>query len=267
MNTNALPAELIDSISAMRKVSLADLDEIRLLNRIDSKYAFHIRQLPALLRALAPNYPLLEIDGRRVFRYENDYFDTPEFLLYHMHHRGMANRFKVRTRTYADNGLRFFEVKYKTSSNRTLKTRALMSDLTLLPEALNGLDWGRQQPRLLGQVMQIGFSRITLAGFSPPERITLDLNLCFKNSSGEMHFPELVIAELKQEKSNGQSVFLQQLRKFHLEEIGFSKYALSVALLENVKYNAFKPVMLKLNRILSLENKVTPALLALKKTT
>ncbi len=82
-----------------------------------------------------------------------------------------------------------------------------------------------------------------------------------------MHFPELVIAELKQEKSSGQSVFLQQLRKFHLEEIGFSKYAVSVALLEKVKYNAFKPVMLKLNRILSPENRVTPALLALKKTT
>lgn len=261
MNSKIPAPELSEAISSMKAVSLADLDNIRLLNRMDAKFVFHLRQLPALLNALSADYPLLEIQGRRVFRYENVYFDSPEFFLYHMHQRGMAKRFKVRTRTYADTGLRFFEVKTKTAANRTLKTRTLMPDLSLLPKALGEISWGRHSPLKLSAVMNIGFDRITLAGFHPPERITLDLNLCFKNASRELNFPDLVIAELKQEKSRGVSPFLTQLRKIHLEEIGFSKYAMSVALLEKVKYNAFKPVVLKLNRLLHADQEIKPGLL------
>jgi hypothetical protein len=263
MNAENFSAELDASVAAMSTVSLSDLDQIKLLNRIDTKYIFHVHQLPALLNALAADYPLLEIDGKRIFRYDNEYFDTTDFTLYHMHHRGMANRFKARIRTYSDSGLQFFEVKYKTSSNRTLKQRSLLADSSKLPEEIQGISWGRQQPKMLKSVMNISFRRITLAGFQPPERITLDLDLCFRNLSRELSFPDLVVAELKQDKSSGQSIFLQQLRKFHLEEIGFSKYAMSVALLEKVKYNNFKPVILKLNRILKSAQEIKPALMAI----
>jgi hypothetical protein len=250
------------SLATMRRVSLAELDRIQLLNRIDSKFIFHVKHLPALLADVSNDYPALCINEKTIFPYCNSYFDTDDFFLYHMHQRGMAGRFKVRIRTYADTGLSFFEVKVKTSSNRTSKTRVELAHADAsVTDLLKHLPWGRHEPRPLHQVMNIDFRRVTLAGFHPPERITIDFDLCIRNAERELRFPDLVIAELKQDKSSGLSPFLHRLKKIHLEEIGFSKYAVSVALLEKVKYNAFKPVMIKLNRILHAENAVQAALL------
>jgi hypothetical protein len=58
-----------------------------------------------------------------------------------------------------------------------------------------------------------------------------------------------VVVEIKQDKSNIFSPFLQALKKYHLEQVGFSKYSSGVALLETIKHNAFKPNFIKIAKI------------------
>ena len=49
------------------RVSLKGLDEVKLLNRMDSKFIFHIDDFPSILDELKPYYRVLEIDNKRMF--------------------------------------------------------------------------------------------------------------------------------------------------------------------------------------------------------
>ena len=66
---------------------------------------------------------MLEIDGRRAFRYESVYFDTPELTSYRLTAHRRRRRFKVRTRTYLDSGLCWLEVKTPGGARRNVKHR------------------------------------------------------------------------------------------------------------------------------------------------
>ena len=48
---------------------------------------------------------------------------SADFDLYHRHHIGRSNRFKVRSRRYVESDLCFFEVKYRNNKGRTIKNR------------------------------------------------------------------------------------------------------------------------------------------------
>ena len=232
-------------------IGLQEMESIQLLNRIDSKYVFHLRNLTPVLDAVAPFYRVLDIEGTRVFRYETQYYDTADRMLYHMHHSGRPNRFKIRTRTYVDTGESFFETKYKVKTNRTMKVRKKINgDFGGVSDSLfNLVSWGRWGRRPVEEALRIDFFRVTLASISPPERITLDVQVTFANAHGTVVLDHLVIAEIKQDKSNVFSPFLQELKKYHLEQIGFSKYSTGIALLEPVKRNAFKPNLIKISKL------------------
>ena len=45
-------------------ITLARLDEVKMLNRIDAKYVFHINQFAEILEEIKENYYALEIEGR-----------------------------------------------------------------------------------------------------------------------------------------------------------------------------------------------------------
>lgn len=100
-----------------------------LLTRVDRKYLLvpgrHDGLLDTLVRdVLAPHGArVLQIDGRRAFRYESTYFDTPE----HTGFRGTAHRrrrrFKVRVRHYVDTGEHQLEVKTRGARGTTVKER------------------------------------------------------------------------------------------------------------------------------------------------
>jgi len=95
----------------------------------------------------------------------------------------------------------------------------------------------------------ICFDRITLASNSSPERVTVDLNLSMKNGTGGQSFPGLVIAEVKQERYSRRSPFVEALRLHRIPELGVSKYALSVALMQDVKRNSFKSKILRIQKL------------------
>ena len=100
---------------------------MKLLNRVDRKYIIPVSSLPAIIRLLNNNqYSILEIDGHRAFSYLTTYFDTTDYQFYKDHHNRLSGRMKVRTRTYKENNLHFFEIKMK-SNIRTNKLREGLS--------------------------------------------------------------------------------------------------------------------------------------------
>lgn len=244
--------KILAKLNDFDAISLKELDSVKLLNRVDSKYVFHITDFRNLLDEICSQYNILEIDGKRIFSYESLYFDTEDYLLYRFHHSGKLNRMKVRFRKYLDSGLTYFEVKYKVKGTRTDKVRIKEDDIKgeLTEKELELVHHDYADIHGLQKKLWVYFKRITLAGKHISERATLDLQLSFDNFQQKRSFPELVIAEVKQAKSNVFSPMIQAFKKRHFEEAGFSKYSTGIALLENIKHNAFKPNLIKLNKII-----------------
>ncbi len=237
-------------------ITLKGLDEVRMLNRIDTKYVFHIHQFAEILEEIRENYYALEIDGGRMFAYESLYFDTDDYQLYKFHHNGKLNRLKVRYRRYSDSGLVFFEVKYKVKGNRTDKKRLKQEDLkmVLTEEELALVNHHQLDEKMLNKKMWIYFNRITLASKKMNERLTLDLHVAFDNFTNKKAFPELIIAEVKTDKSATGSSIIKSFNKRNFEEVGFSKYSTAVAMMEDIKSNAFKPNFIKIEKIIKYGN-------------
>jgi hypothetical protein len=222
------------------------------LKRIDTKFVFHAEQLLEILEEVKNDYYVLEIDNKRAFNYESLYFDTDNFDLYKQHHNGKLNRMKVRCRRYSDSGLCFFEVKYKVNGGlRTDKKRLQIP--TILEELNTAAHSLVRHPQVdaadLKPKLWIYFTRITLASRAMNERLTIDLNLSFDNLIQRQNLDGLAIAEIKTEKSCYNSPIVKALKRRHIEEIGFSKYSMGIAWLEDVKSNLFKPNFIKINKL------------------
>ena len=242
----------VQQLEHYRPVSLSDMDRVALLDRMDTKYVFRTDQLPEFLEVLNDSYYVLEIDNKRMFRYESLYFDTDNFLLYNHHYCGRLNRYKVRFRKYVESDLSFFEIKFKNNKGRTIKSRVVhepddcirgkASDLLVEktpfhPEGLHAKFW-------------VNYSRITLVSRDFKERLTLDLGLEFRNGESRYSVGDLVIAEVKQGRSC-KSVFSTLMKKHHIREGAISKYCYGVtSLFQSIRINNFKEQLHYLNRIL-----------------
>lgn len=245
---------LAHTLSCFAPVSLAEMQDVALLRRIDTKMVLGEGQLARALARLGDGYEVLDIDGRRIHRYQTLYFDTPDYALYHQHHNGRRERYKVRARAYADSGLAFLEVKRKTNQDVTVKERLPIPGITpqisrrgsdflaaVFPYPAAGL-----VPALWSH-----FQRITLVSKHRAERLTLDIGLSFRVGQTEMALPGVVIAEIKQSVHALRSEFIGQLRQWGIRPLSFSKYCLGVSLLvPQVKHNHFKPQQMWLNRII-----------------
>ncbi len=247
------PLQTINSaVNGFNAISLADLDSVKLMNRVDSKFVFNIAVFENILIELQENYSILEIESKRVFKYESLYFDTPEYQLYKHHHCGKPARVKVRYRKYVDSDLVFFEVKKKTKAGRTDKHRIVQPQIsTTIQESEAALleKMNVQLPNLEEKVW-VYFDRITMASKGTQERITIDMNLALEDSHQKKYFPNIIIAEVKQERYSRISKFVEVLRKRNIPELSISKYALSVVTMkEGVKKNNFKAMINKLNKI------------------
>ena len=72
------------------------------------------------------------------------------------------------------------------------------------------------------------------------------VNLLKINGAEPVVIPTLLEAEDGFFKFN---TTCEELKKRHLEQIGFSKYSTAIALMENVKSNNFKPNFIKLKKL------------------
>lgn len=224
-------------------INLKEMDSVKLMNRTDTKFIFNISYFPTVMQEVMDHYRVLEIEGKRISRYETLYYDTQRYELYNKHHQGKLNRYKIRHRTYVESNIGFLEVKFKNNKGRTIKTRISQKDVpyTWQDESESFLTQSLPfQPHVLVPVIWINYHRLTLVNRHSAERLTIDLGLEFKKNELNQTLDKLVIAEVKQEKRKP-SPFMKVMKKYHIREGSISKYCMGIAFTCNeVKKNNFK---------------------------
>ncbi|HRQ39006.1 MAG TPA: polyphosphate polymerase domain-containing protein [Chloroflexota bacterium] len=242
-------------IHTFRPISLAEMAEAALLNRTDTKFVLATADLLAALADLSSAYRVLEVGGNRLNHYQTLYFDTPDFALYHRHHAGAAERYKVRARAYVESDLAFFEVKHKTRKKRTVKERLPTPQMVTQvgKDTAVFLDHHYPyDPADLRPVLGNSFTRLTLVSTARPERLTLDFDLAFYWGPQRVMLPGLAVAEVKQDGFSAHSDFIRHIRARHTHPTSFSKYCLGAALLyPHLKQNNFKRQLLLIQKLLS----------------
>lgn len=195
----------VSVIERLPAVSLAEVNaEAALLTRVDRKYVVPATDLDAVLTGL-PGLRVLEIDGRRSSRYESTYLDTVDLDSWSASAHRRRRRWKVRTRTYADSGERWLEVKTRGARGTTVKER--------LPHAGDDLgvpveagDWVRERlgaahvhgvdPGGLVATLHTSYLRTTLL-LDGAGRATVDRDLRWESSSGSAAVGDVLVIETK----------------------------------------------------------------------
>ena len=244
-------SELNDVLKKFEPITLAEMENVKLMERVDSKYVFPASKLPEILEGMTSSYRLLEIDTIRLHRYESLYYDTNDFILFGRHHLGRLNRWKFRFRKYVDSGgLTFFEIKFKNNKQRTIKNRVKVKDIpTVIGDKAAAFmkEISPFSPEQFEPKMWVNYSRMTYVNKFSEERLTIDTDLHFikANPDGgikEARFPGMVIAEAKRGKASSISEFTRMVRLNAIRESGISKYCFGIYnLFEEVKKNNFKP--------------------------
>lgn len=242
-----------DLLNLYAPISLEDMREIRLMNRIDTKFVTTVPVLMQLLEMAKDDYWAQEIDGERNLAYQTTYFDTLDYNMYYVHQSGHTNRQKLRFRTYVSSNLQFMEVKTKNNHGRTKKKRMKVVDTDITDsEKLNFLqEHLRYNPNELRPAIANSFNRITLVNKGKTERLTIDTDLQFNNlvTGTKRNMGKLVIVELKRD-GLCYSPVLEMLRQLRVFPHGFSKYCMGSALTnDELKVNRFKQKLRDVERI------------------
>lgn len=241
-------------LNKFESISLNEMDNVKLMDRTDVKFALSFDKLNSILEPLSTHYRVLTINSHRVFSYRTDYFDTPDLTMYIDHHNGKLNRFKVRQREYIESSLSFLEVKFKSNKGRVIKDR-IKSSVNDQP-AFTGFirEHTPYNPQSLNIKVVNHFNRFTLVDNQMRERVTVDLNLSFSDYIQRQWLNGLVIIEVKQNKIDKNSIIFDVLKKNALRPASISKYCLGVSLLNaKSKFNNFKKTLLMIKKISHVE--------------
>ncbi len=252
----------------MRPISLEEMKDVRLMNRVDTKYLVTSEQLLAILKGVHDHYYAQEVEGKRLAAYSTVYYDTPELTMYLIHHNRHLVRDKVRVRTYLDSHLTFCEVKHKTNKGRTKKRRIELKMesgkwkavpcLSALDEELHASDFQLPYPsESLNASLETAFDRLTLVNEGKTERVTIDLNLVFNNyiNNTSASMDQLVVMELKQD-GRAHSLLKDVLFELRIKPYKLSKYCIGTAMTRpDVKQNRFKKKLRRIHYLKSLNSK------------
>jgi hypothetical protein len=245
--------QFIQSINELKPISLQQLDSVSLLDRIDKKFVLSNTQLHTILPCLIENYSVLEIDGNKVFSYENNYFDTKDFQFYKDHHNSYLHRIKVRSRKYVESDLSFFEIKKKEKISRTNKFRekvsSLMSEIDdSQKETIKGFT--RKNVDDITLILKNNFKRITLVNDQHTERVTIDFGLQFIQNEKIIPLEKVVIIEIKQSKMTQISPLANYFKTNNIRKQSFSKYIYGVLVFNTeIKNNNFLRLIKKIKSI------------------
>lgn len=244
-------------LRAFDPISLVEMDRVKLMNRVDTKYIIGYHQLQGLLTKASSEYRILEIEGQRVSPYSSIYFDTNDVQMYTMHHNGKLNRYKVRMRLYLQSGDTYLEIKKKNNKGRTSKKRIKISrehfeslDLDEIERVFVREKTPYELENLKPQI-QNAFHRITLVDNLETERVTLDIGLNFRKVGVDAYIPmdKIVIVEIKQDGAASSS-FRRLLDEASVLPKSISKYCLGMILTNpGIKYNRFKEKIRLINKI------------------
>jgi hypothetical protein len=247
-------SETIKILDSFNSIRLEDMDKVKLMDRIDTKYILPANRVPDLLLMMQGRYKVLEIDKSRISLYETVYMDTPGYFFFNQHVTGRTGRIKVRFRNYKSTGITFLEIKKKTKKNRTVKWRienslAGSSCNESATEFINSHIQLRSEE--LRPVLTNNFKRLTFVGFDTLDRVTIDLDLSFSSPQGKSEeLPLIAIVELKSKGIASRSPFSRIIKQLSAYPTGFSKYCIGCALLFDLPFkNILKPKILLINRI------------------
>jgi hypothetical protein len=246
--------QLASSLTQFDAITLPQMEEVKLLDRVDTKFLMTEGQLLEILDAVRPYYTIMDAAGILASRYRTQYYDTNDFNLYLDHHNDRQNRYKVRSRAYVDAGISFMEIKRKTNKRRTAKVRCQISGI---PDVLEGetLAFVREHypgdAWALRAVIWNTFRRITLVSKYRRERLTIDVDLRYGWGERLGGLEGIAIAEVKQRKFSIDSDFVRELRRRHIQRTGFSKYCAGMSFVyPTLKANRFKRRDLLIARLL-----------------
>ncbi|OUV75895.1 MAG: hypothetical protein CBC83_01995 [Flavobacteriales bacterium TMED123] len=243
---------LLNAISDFSPITLKEMDGVKLMDRTDTKFAFRLNQLEPLLKKMQAFYNVLEVNKERIQAYNSLYFDTNDRKFYIDHHNSRVNRNKIRFREYVGSGLTFLEVKHKNNKGKTIKKRVkapkISSQLSEEQKAFIEEIIGRKME--VSAKQSISFSRITFVHKKQKERLTIDVDLSFKNDEKKGDLKEIVIAEVKQERMSRSSDFMRIAKEMSILPMRLSKYCFSTMKLHpNIKKNRFKKKQLFINKL------------------
>ena len=238
-------------------ISLEEMNAVKLMNRMDTKYLTTRDALPKILSHLKEYYFVQKIEDKTVSHYQTLYYDTLNLQMYLDHHNKKLTRQKLRTRIYCNTGHTFCEIKNKTNKKRTKKKRIAISteqifhlfdDAHIVDFIQTYLHYDISQ---LSPCVQNEFDRITLVNKEKTERVTIDTNISFTNITTQhtAQILDLVIIELKQ-SAHISSYLKKVLAELSIQPQKISKYCLGTILTHpGVKMNRFKKKLRYLSRI------------------
>ena len=253
----------------MSPISLSEMEAVKLMNRLDTKYVTSMAHVRQVLLLAANQYFVQEIGGERIAAYDTLYYDRPALAMYIEHHNRRLVRQKVRIRRYigsqsnlSESGdLTFLEIKNKNNRGRTKKKRIEVINQAVLASPSDDVSAFMKKrcryscEQLLPQLRTV-FRRITLVSKQKNERLTVDFALHWSNihTGREVQLEPLVIIELKRDGLT-YSPMADILRQLRIKPMKISKYCIGTALTNpDVKQNRFKQKIRKIQRILTDEN-------------
>jgi len=240
---------------AMPPISLAEMGEVKLMNRTDCKYVTDIVTLRVLLQRTRTSYYTQEVAGQRVSPYATTYWDDEKLHMYRQHQTGHVPRRKVRVRTYLASHLSFLEVKNKDNHGRTHKERVKVPSLEAVENEHTGQDFLLAQTGLTFSDLQPTvcnhFNRLTLVNREKTERLTIDFGIEFYNYATGEHrtMPDVVVIELKRD-GRKPSPILPILRDLRIKPAGFSKYCIGASVTTpSLHLGRFKKRLIKIRKV------------------
>ena len=245
---------LKSELSRFEKITLSEMDNVKLMSRTDTKFAFNISRLPKVLEKLSKFYRIMEIDGERLHHYKSLYFDTEERKFYTEHHNRRVNRNKIRFREYVGSALTFLEIKLKNNKGKTIKKRIKVDLISekITKKQQEYIDKIIGCPIKVSAKQWINFSRVTFVHKTKKERLTMDVNLTFNTNEEKGDLKNIVIAEVKQERMSRSSDFIKIVKEMRILPFRLSKYCMSsLQLWPQLKQNRFKKKQLFINKLQS----------------
>ena len=138
-------------LERMKPIPLEEMDSVKLMNRIDTKYVTDESGLDKLLEMAADQgFMACLIAGKKITPYWSMYYDTDDLEMFRIHRAGHATRQKIRVRNYVSTGVTFLEIKRKNNKGRTKKKRIQIEG----PEAI-----GTQEARSFNLLTHINISQ------------------------------------------------------------------------------------------------------------
>jgi len=245
---------IIGILNSFETISLTDLNSVKLMSRIDTKFAAPSAKLITLLNQLKSNYKILSIDSNQLFPFSTSYYDTQDLSMYLKHHNGALNRHKIRERHYLNDGVAYLEIKFKNNKGRTIKKRIKRDRSSIGFSETEKVFIEENTPYLshaLSLKVVVNYSRITLVNKSLNEKITIDFEINFSERNTNHELKNLIIIEVKQPFRTKTPAFIM-LRELMVKSISLSKYCLGVNFLYPiVKKNNFKEKLVTLNKIIN----------------